>query len=114
MKEHPVLSWKILLPFSFLQEEAIIVRHHHEWINGNGYPDGLSGSALPLASRILAAADAYDAMTTTRPYRTPRAPEQAVEELRRCAGFQFDSDVVEALAALSPFPYHPDPRDLSR
>jgi response regulator RpfG family c-di-GMP phosphodiesterase len=114
MKEHPVLSWKILLPFSFLQEEAIIVRHHHEWINGNGYPDGLSGSALPLASRILAAADAYDAMTTTRPYRTPLAPEQAIEELRRCAGFQFDSDVVEALAALSPFRYHLDPPDLSR
>jgi HD-GYP domain-containing protein (c-di-GMP phosphodiesterase class II) len=102
MKEHPVLSWKILLPFSFLREEAVIVRHHHEWVNGKGYPDGLSGSAIPLASRILAVTDAYDAITTTRPYRAPRGHEAAIEELRRCTGFQFDSDVVEALASLSP------------
>ncbi|NJD68859.1 MAG: response regulator [candidate division NC10 bacterium] len=106
MKAHPVLSWKILLPFSFLQEEAVIVRHHHEWMNGGGYPDGLSGSAIPLASRILAVTDAYDAMTTTRPYRAPRAHEQAIDELRRCAGVQFDREVVEALASL-PVVLHP-------
>lgn len=113
MKEHPVLSWKILLPFSFLQEEAVIVRHHHEWMNGKGYPDGLSGSAIPLPSRILAVADAYDAMTTTRPYRTPRTYDQAIAELRCFAGTQFDPDVVEALASLPSFSHHsPDTPDL--
>src|SRR5574337_1114057 len=70
MKAHSVIGWKILMPFSFLQEEAVIVRHNHEWMNGKGYPDGLVGSAIPLAARILAVADAYDTMTTARPYRS--------------------------------------------
>jgi putative nucleotidyltransferase with HDIG domain len=102
MQEHPVVGWKILTPFSFLREEAIIVKHHHEWMNGKGYPDGLQGSDIPLAARILAVADAYDAMTTVRPYRAPREHEKAIEELRRCIGFQFDPDVVEAIASLLP------------
>lgn len=106
MKEHPVLSWKILLPFSFLQEEALIVRHHHEWVNGKGYPDGLSGSTIPLPARILAVADAYDAMTTTRPYRAPRTHDQAIAELRVFTTVQFDPDVVEAIASLPPFPHY--------
>lgn len=114
MKEHPVLSWKILLSFSFLQEEAINVRYHHEWVNGKGYPDGLSGSAIPLPARILAVADAYDAMTTTRPYRASRTHDQAISELRAFAGTQFDPDVVEALASLLPSPDQPGAPDASR
>lgn len=101
MQEHPVVGWKILTPFTFLQEEAVIVRHHHEWMNGKGYPDGLQESEIPLAARILAVADTYDAMTSPRPYRAPRGHDMAIDELRRCAGPQFDPDVVEALASLS-------------
>lgn len=108
MKEHPVVGWKILMPFSFLGEEAVIVRHHHEWMNGKGYPDGLHGSSIPLGARILAVADAYDAMTTTRPYRTSQRHEAAIEELRRCVGFQFDPDVVEAITLLSLPSLNPD------
>lgn len=102
MKEHPVVGWKILTPFSFLREEAITVRHHHEWMNGGGYPDGLKGEETPLSARILAVADAYDAMTTARPYRGPRSHEATIEELRRSAGPQFDHELVEAFASLSP------------
>ncbi len=114
MKAHSIIGWKILMPFSFLQEEAVIVRHNHEWMNGKGYPDGLAGSEIPLGARILAVADAYDTMTTARPYRAPRPHEQAIEELCRCAGFQFDRNVVEAFALLSPFPHHPSAPDLHR
>ena len=102
MKEHPVIGWKILAPFSFLQEEAITVRHHHEWMNGGGYPDGLKGEETPLAARILAVADAYDAMTSARPYRGPRSHEATIEELRRSAGPQFDHELIEAVTSLSP------------
>ncbi|MGB4780548.1 HD domain-containing phosphohydrolase [Candidatus Methylomirabilis sp.] len=102
MKEHPVVGWKILAPFSFLQEEAIAVRHHHEWMNGGGYPDGLKGEEAPLPARILSVADAYDAMTTARPYRMPRSHEATIEELRRYAGPQFDPELVDAFASLSP------------
>jgi response regulator RpfG family c-di-GMP phosphodiesterase len=102
MKTHPVVGWNILMPFSFLQEEAVIVRHHHEWISGAGYPDGLRGTAIPLPARILAVADAYDAMTTIRPYRPSRSHEAALEELRRCSGTQFDPEVVEVFTAFSP------------
>lgn len=115
MQEHPVVGCKILTPFSFLREEAVIVRHHHEWMNGKGYPDGLQMSEIPLEARILAVSDAYDAMTSPRPYRAPRGHDNAIEELRRCAGPQFDPDVVEAIASLSlrdlcaPDPPHSDP-----
>ncbi len=70
------------------------VRHHHERWDGKGYPDGLSGEAIPILARILATVDAYDAMTMPRPYRPPRTPEEALEELRRGSGSQFDPRVV--------------------
>lgn len=73
------------------------VRHHHERWDGKGYPDGLSGEAIPILARILATVDAYDAMTMPRPYRPPRTPEEALEELRRCSGSQFDPRVVGAV-----------------
>ena len=72
------------------------IRSHHERIDGAGYPDGLAGDAIPLAARILAVADSYEAMTSRRPYRQPMQVEQALTELKRCAGSQFDTDVVEA------------------
>jgi len=71
---------------------------HHEWWNGQGYPLGLSGEEIPLACRILAVADAYDAMTSNRPYRKAMSHEIAIAELKRCAGTQFDPAVVESFA----------------
>ncbi|MFA5889679.1 MAG: HD-GYP domain-containing protein [Actinomycetota bacterium] len=99
MKAHPVYGREIVDDIDFLREsEAVFaVRHHHERIDGRGYPDGIAGSAIPLAARIVAAADAFDSMTSTRSYRLARGPEEALIELRRCEGTQFDPDVVRAL-----------------
>jgi two-component system cell cycle response regulator len=73
-----------------------VVRATHERWDGTGYPDGLSGAQIPLAARIIAVCDAYSAMTSHRPYRLPVADEQALVELRACAGTQFDPEVVAA------------------
>jgi HD-GYP domain-containing protein (c-di-GMP phosphodiesterase class II) len=72
------------------------IRHHHERWDGGGYPDGLAGEAIPMIGRILSVAESYDAITTDRPYQRRRPPEIAADELRRCAGSQFDPRVVEA------------------
>jgi len=76
------------------------VRSTHENWDGTGYPDGLAGEAIPLAARIIGACDAYSAMTSDRPYRSARTPEQAIAELRRCADRQFDRTVVQLLCAV--------------
>jgi len=77
-----------------------LIRHHHEWWSGDGYPDGLAGQAIPLGARIVAVADAFDTMTTDRPYRGRRGQGDALAELRRCAGRQFDPAAVAALAGV--------------
>ena len=74
------------------------MRHSHERWDGTGYPDALPGAEIPLGARIVAVADAFDAMTSPRPYSPARTPEEALEELERCAGTQFDPAVVEAFA----------------
>lgn len=79
---------------------ADAVRHHHEWWNGKGYPAGLAGTAIPLLSRMISIADAYDTMTTPRPYREPLTSCAALEELERCAGQQFDPELVAAFTAM--------------
>ncbi|MDA8387431.1 MAG: HD domain-containing protein [Nitrospiraceae bacterium] len=71
------------------------VRHHHEWYNGKGYPDGLSGDRIPRHAAIISIADSFDAMTSTRPYRNPRSEDEALEEIVRCSGTQFDPRFVE-------------------
>ena len=96
MREHPALGERILAPLGFLRAEARIVRHHHERLDGRGYPDGLAGRAIPLPARILAVADAFDAMRTARPYRPPLAEPESLAELQRGAGAQFDAHVVAA------------------
>jgi diguanylate cyclase (GGDEF)-like protein len=90
----------IMLAHAGLVDEASWVRHHHERVDGTGYPDGLAGDDLPLEARILFVADAFEAMTSDRPYRAGMAPAAALAELRRCAGTQFDARIVELLAGL--------------
>ncbi len=97
MNAHPVLGAEIIAPVTKLAPELPIIRHHHEWYNGSGYPDRLLGDEIPKLARILHVADAFEAMTAQRPYRmTPLTAEQALGELRKFAGIQFDPVVVDA------------------
>jgi putative nucleotidyltransferase with HDIG domain len=101
MKTHAVVGWTLCSQFRFLQQEAIAIRHHHERVDGSGYPDGLRATTIPLPARILAVADAYDAIITGRPYRPAKSHDQALAALRRGAGAQFDPDAVAAFLHLS-------------
>ena len=97
MNSHPVLGAQIIAPVTKLAPELPIIRHHHEWYNGSGYPDRLIGDEIPKLARILHVADAFEAMTAARPYRmTPLTHEQALGELRKFAGVQFDPVMVDA------------------
>jgi putative nucleotidyltransferase with HDIG domain len=97
MNSHPVLGAEIIAPVKRLEPEVPIIRHHHEWFNGSGYPDRMVADEIPLLARILHVADAFEAMTVARPYRmTPLTPEQALSELRKFGGIQFDPEVVDA------------------
>jgi HD superfamily phosphohydrolase YqeK len=97
MNLHPVLGAEIIGPVTHLAKELPIIRHHHEWFNGSGYPDRLVGDEIPKLARILHVADAFEAMTAARPYRmTALTPEQALGELRKFGGIQFDPVVVDA------------------
>ena len=98
MQEHSALGYRIVLAAGLPEREAVWLLHHHEHIDGSGYPLGLRGEEIPLQSRILLVADAFDAMTAVRPYRQAGAAPAALAELRRCAGTQFDPRAVEALA----------------
>jgi HD-GYP domain-containing protein (c-di-GMP phosphodiesterase class II) len=102
MNAHPVLGAQIISPVTKLAPELPIIRHHHEWYNGSGYPDRLMGDEIPKLARILHVADAFEAMTAARPYRmTPLTAEQALGELRKFAGIQFDPVVVDAFVRTS-------------
>jgi HD-GYP domain-containing protein (c-di-GMP phosphodiesterase class II) len=94
MAEHPALGAQILARIPGLEAVAAIVRYHHERWDGAGYPDGLSGTCIPLASRIIAVCDSYNAMTSDRPYRRALSHRDALAELRAHAGWQFDPDVA--------------------
>lgn len=97
MNAHPVIGANIIAPVTKLAPELPIIRHHHEWYNGSGYPDRLVGDEIPVLARILHVADAFEAMTAARPYRmTPLTSEQARAELRKFAGIQFDPAIVES------------------
>jgi putative nucleotidyltransferase with HDIG domain len=97
MNAHPVLGAEIIAPVAKLAAELPIIRHHHEWYNGSGYPDRLIGDEIPKLARILHVADAFEAMTAKRPYRmAPLSSEEALAELRKFAGVQFDPQVVDA------------------
>lgn len=102
MKEHPRIGFQLLRQIDFLQDAMPIILHHHERYDGSGYPDGLRAEVIPLGARIFAVADAYDAITSDRPYRKGRSHQEAMEEIARCAGSHFDASVVEALIQLDP------------
>jgi putative nucleotidyltransferase with HDIG domain len=95
IKKHPVYSALILSKLGIPDDVAEVVYHHHEHWDGCGYPGGLCGEGIPLGARLIAIADAFEAMTAHRIYQTRRTPMQALEELRRCAGSQFDPVLVE-------------------
>ena len=96
MRTHPAIGAEMVARFPNLDLFTAIIRSHHEAWDGQGYPYGLAGTAIPLGGRIAAVVDAYNAMTTNRPYQSARTPEAAQAELQRCAGSQFDPEVVAA------------------
>lgn len=101
MNQHPTIGAEIVAPARSLAPEAPLIRAHHEWVNGSGYPDGLEYADIPLGARIMTIADAYEAMTSSRPYRlTPLSHEQAVAELEKFSGLQFDPEIVPVLLGL--------------
>jgi putative nucleotidyltransferase with HDIG domain len=99
IKLHPVRGLEMVREIEFLDEAFAGIMHHHERLDGRGYPMGLEGGAIPEFARVIAVADAFDSMTTTRSYRGARTVESALEELQRCSGTQFDPPFVRALVA---------------
>ena len=97
VKRHSDVGARMIEPIEVLSGAVPVVRHHHERYDGTGYPDGLEGEEIPIAARIVAAVDAFDVMLRGRPYRQRRPQAEALEELSREAGYQFDTRVVEAL-----------------
>ncbi len=101
IRQHPDIGSHIVGKVKVFRPIVDIVRHHHERFDGRGYPDGLTGREISLGARIVAVADAFDAMTTIRAYRQVFSYSEAIAEVRRCRGSQFDPDVVDALIALA-------------
>jgi diguanylate cyclase (GGDEF)-like protein len=101
IKSHPQLSRTIVGHVPSLHSCLLAILHHHERWDGSGYPDGLKGEEIPLEARILTIADSFDAMTSLRPYRDPLSYKEAIEELKRCAGTQFDAKLVEAFLPIA-------------
>jgi putative two-component system response regulator len=100
IKKHPEVGASIIEPLTFMRRERDIIRHHHERIDGSGYPDGIGGQELNPLTKIITIADSYDAMTSRRNYRRNLSTPEAVGELRRCSGSQFDPELVELFAGV--------------
>ena len=98
IKKHPSVGANIIQPLGFMEREQFIIRHHHERMDGSGYPDGLKGKDLDELTKILIVVDSYDAMTSRRNYRHNMGMEEALDELVRCSGSQFDKNTVEIFA----------------
>lgn len=102
IKKHCQIGYEIAQSIEELRPIADLILKHHEWWNGQGYPMGLKGDEIPLECRILAIVDAYDAMTNDRPYRKAMSPVRAVQEIKRCAGDQFDPTLAQKFISLLP------------
>ena len=96
IRKYPEWGSTSLRHLEGLQEAALLVLHQRERVDGSGYPHRLKGAEIPLGSRLIAVADSYDALTSNRPYRTATSPIEAMQEIMRCSGEQFDPDVVAA------------------
>ena len=114
MRQHPVLSQRALAQLGGFSDVLPLVRHHHERFDGCGYPDGLSGEDIPSGSRLILVIDAFDAMTSDRPYRQAMSVANAAKELVRCSGSQFDPRVVRAFLLILCGLGHSRPLVLSR
>lgn len=97
MRSHPAIGSKIVDSIDALAYVSSIIRHHHERLDGSGYPDGLQGGAVPYLSLVIAVADAYEAMTSERAYRSRMSPQQAIQELKRCSGVWYPAELVAIL-----------------
>jgi HD-GYP domain-containing protein (c-di-GMP phosphodiesterase class II) len=95
IREHPLIGVKIVEGVEFFKDKIPIIRHHHEFYDGSGYPDGLKGEAIPLEARIISLPDAFDAMTSARPHRGVMPLQDVLSELERCRGKQFDPKILE-------------------
>ncbi len=96
IKRHPLIGYYIVSHYGKLDYQiGDMVKHHHEWYNGSGYPDGLKGEEIPIGARIIAVVDAYDAITTDRPYRKKKSDDFAINELLKFKGIQFDPKLVD-------------------
>ena len=100
MRRHPLIGAEILAPLEFFGDGALVVRHHHERIDGSGYPDGLRGDQIPRGARVVAVADVFDALTSDRPYRQAMTTAAALDHLAREAGRTLDQDAVAAFTGL--------------
>jgi len=110
IKLHPARGYEMLCEIDFLHEALTGVYHHHERLDGRGYPLGLAGDEIPEFARVIMVADAFDSMTSTRSYRFAKTVDEAVAELRRCEGVQFDPRMVECLvAAVAKHGWEPTP-----
>lgn len=100
MRTHPLIGYQMVAGIPFLETAAQVVRSHHEMFDGSGYPEGLKHEQIPLAARVFSVVDAFDAMTTDRPYRAALSIDHAAGEIERMAGTQFDPDVCEVFVPL--------------
>jgi HD-GYP domain-containing protein (c-di-GMP phosphodiesterase class II) len=96
MRSHPLQAVQMMQGMEFLEQEIPAVRSHHEYFDGSGYPDGLAGAEIPLTARILTVADSFDAITSPRTFRGAKTPTEALAEMQKGAGTQFDPAVVAA------------------
>ena len=111
MRSHVEVGLRIVSPLKFLDSDALdVIRCHHEWFNGSGYPGGLVRGAIPLCARVFSVVDAFDAMTTDRPYRNAIPADEALDRLSAGAGKQFDPDIVDIFTSLAPLLPVPEPQ----